>query len=275
MTNLSPSGPWAKKGKEPGHTDHLNKPGGFFSRKLRSWGDHRETPASEPAKCPVKHVKIRWSPQICTRDADCTWLLLGFRTERLPWNWGQIWSHGKSKSHISYSYGWGDNQKKVKEGNKAIVNRHCAGGERKRERERDKQTNGLSTLLPAPVMRWILGILLHPCKAGVGLGSLQLFRPVVLTFVECLLWARPCSKPFSFINLFNLLKTLWGTDYSFVLFCILLISELSQREGSLFAQETQFISVDLVENNLFLQKVEISVLFNKHKCLMYASQALC
>lgn len=49
MTNLSPSGPRAEKGKEPGHTDHLNKPGGFFPRKLRSSGDHRETPASEPA----------------------------------------------------------------------------------------------------------------------------------------------------------------------------------------------------------------------------------
>ena len=147
---------------------------------------------------------LRRSPsQIHIRDTDRTWSLLCFRIKRRSWNWGQVWSHGKSESHISYSYGWGGNQKKVKVDNKAICKKVLCRW-REKERERAEQTLWLLTWLPASFMCWMGGSS-HPYKAGVGLGSLQLVHPVVLTFVECLLWAGLCSKPFTLCFLTHLI----------------------------------------------------------------------
>lgn len=50
----------------------------------------------------------------------------------------------------------------------------------------------------------------YPYKAAVGLGSLQLVHLVVLTFVECLLWAGLCSKPFT---LYFLTYLIFSTYY--------------------------------------------------------------
>ena len=75
-----------------------------------------------------------------------------------------------------------------------------------REREGESLADPMVIDLTPSLFRVLdLGGSSHPYKAGVGLGSLQLLHPVVLTFVECLLWAGLCSKPFTLCFLTHLI----------------------------------------------------------------------
>lgn len=116
--------------------------------------------------------------------------------------------------------------------------------EREREGERRADPTVID-LTPSLFHVLDLGGSSHPYKAGVALGSLQLVHPAVLTFVECLLWAGLCSKPFTLCFLTHLISQHTMRNNTLQGFFPPFYWWVNSARENLCVQETQFLSVDL------------------------------